>query len=87
MTARVIAGWAVVGLAFMNSIFWQDRLAAFRKDRRWERSTFGESFDLNWEVLNRSNYSAEGRTTYLIFVISIVVFWAALAVAAYWTWR
>jgi len=85
-TIHSVVGWIVVGVALANWIFWVYRLSAFRKDRRWEGSTFGEPFSLNWEVFNPSNYVPEGRTAFGVLVVSTIAFWAALVAAAYMTW-
>lgn len=75
-----------MGLSFMNCIFWLYRLSAFRKDRRWEGSVFGEPFDLNWEILDLSKYTPAGRPTYAVFIASTIVFWIGVGVTAYWAW-
>jgi hypothetical protein len=79
----------VAGLSVMNWVFWLYRLSAFRKDRRWEGSMFGEPFDLGWEVLDPSRYIPAGWKTYAVFLASTIILWAELLAIAYWSlpWR
>jgi hypothetical protein len=79
--------WIIAGVAFANWVFWLYRLSAFRKDRRWEGATFGEPFDINWQIWNPSNYTPDARTVYRLFILSTLAAWTGLLTAAYVTWR
>ena len=75
-------------MLLINDIFWTYRVSAFRKDRRWERrGFFGQPLDWNWELLNPSSYTAEGKWVYRTFLVSTIAWFAAFAVCLYMAWQ
>jgi hypothetical protein len=85
LTVRMVLSAIVAVLALMNAIYRVHRLASYRKDRSWERTTFGLPIESNWATLNRSNYTADATGAYIATLISAIALIAAMG-TAFWAW-
>jgi hypothetical protein len=85
ITAGMLLSAVVATLALMNYIYWTHRLAAYRKDRAWERTTYGLRFESGWGTFNRSNYTDDAGRAYIAFIVSYFALIGAVATVI-WAW-
>lgn len=85
ITARMVLSAILAVLALMNSIYWEFRLASYRKDRAWEKTTFGLPIEPNWASFDRSRYTTDAGRAYFARMVSAIVVMTAV-VAAIWVW-
>jgi hypothetical protein len=76
----------VAALALMNAVYWEHRLAGYRKDRAWERTTYGLPFESTWASFNRSKFTEDAGRAYVAHIISgvVVILAVATVIRAWW---
>jgi hypothetical protein len=87
VAGRLVLSAIVVVLAIMNFIYWEHRLAAYRKDRQWEHTTYGLPVESRWASFDRSKFTKAATGAYYARIASAIVLYAAIATAIWaWSW-
>ncbi len=87
VTGRMVLSAIIVVLAIMNFIYWQHRLAAYRNDRQWERTTYGLPFEWSWASFDRSKFTKDASGAYFAHIASVIILYAVIAITIWaWSW-